>query len=798
MDEILQDVKYALRSLRRGGALIAIAVLSLAVGIGANTTIFSAVDVFMLRPLPYPDSHDLYGVYTTNSERGWTQVDFSVPDLVDLRERSQTLSVATADGGSFNLSEGDRPERLSGGTVSWNFFEVLGVHPAIGRGFTSDEEIPGQHQVAVISDGLWQRRFGRDPGTLGSTVLLDGEPHTIVGVMPPKFWYRNPNTDILVPLAISGEEARNSHYIDVLARLNPGYTQEQAQGEVERIAAQLAAEYPETNAGNGAVMITLHEATFGQGFETGTLISSIAVLFVLLIACANVANLLLTHATGRAREVAVRTALGARRIRIIRQFLTEALILSTAGALLGLGLSVFGIRGLVSVMPPWFPRIDEIGINPRVLIFTAIVAGLSAVLVGLAPALHGTRPDMVESLKEGGGRGGTAVRGTRLRKALVVGEVSLALALLVNSALLVQAFFNVRMADRGFDESDVLAFQVSLPRNSYPDTATVVSFHENLQQRLSSIPGVRSVGATTILPLQGNSGTYYWLPGEDIESDLQRKVTDWLDVTPGYLQAMDIPVVRGRGIEDSDRANTRPVILINEALAERHWPDQDPIGREIVFYSGTREIVGVVANTSVVGTSLGPRPTAYFATLQDDDRNLGWVIEADVPLETLVETVRSEIHAIDPNIPAYTIRPLGAIIDDALGGDTIMAKIMTAVALIALVLAVAGVYGVMAYSVSQRRQEMGIRMALGAQNRDVLGIVMRQGSLLALLGVVVGVAVAFGMARGLSFFLYGVNAFEPVVYGAMALVLLLAGIVATFFPARRATMVDPIVALRAE
>jgi predicted permease len=306
------------------------------------------------------------------------------------------------------------------------------------------------------------------------------------------------------------------------------------------------------------------------------------------------------------------------------------------------------------------------------------------------------------------------------------------------------------------------------------------------------------VGATSILPLQGSNGSYYWLPGEDIESDQQRKVTNWLDVTPGYLEAMDIPVLRGRGIENTDRANTRPVIVINEALAERHWPDEDPIGREIVFFSGAREIVGVFANADMTGSSIGPRPMVLFATLQDDDRSLGWVIEADVPLETLTETVRSEVRAIDPNIPAYTLRPLSAIIDDALGGDTIMAKIMTVIALIALVLAVGGVYGVMAYSVSQRRQEMGIRLALGAQNRDVIGMVMRQGSILAVLGVLVGGGVAFGMARGLSFFLFGVNAFEPMIYGAMALALLLAGIVATFFPARRATTVDPIEALRAE
>ncbi|KPK61867.1 MAG: hypothetical protein AMS21_08745 [Gemmatimonas sp. SG8_38_2] len=797
MDELWQDVKYALRSLRRGGALIAIAVLSLAIGIGANTTIFSAVDVFMLRPLPYPDSHDLYIVFTTNSERGWSQVDFSVPDLVDLRERCQTMSIATGDNSSFNLSEGDRPERLGGGVVSTNFFDVLGDQPAIGRGFTAEEEVVGRHRVAVISDGLWRRRFGGSPDILESAVLLDGEPHTIVGVMPPGFWYRTPGLDILVPLAISGEESRNSHYIDVLARVNDGFTRGQAEDEVASIAAQLAAEYPETNAGNGAALMTLHEETFGEGFETGTLISSIAVLFVLLIACANVANLLLTHAAGRDREVAVRTALGAGRIRIVRQFLTEALIVATAGAVLGLGLSVFGIRGLISVMPGWFPRVSEIGLNPRVLMFTAAVAVLSAVLVGIAPAIQATKPNTVEALKEGG-RGGTAVRGAKLRKALVVGEVSLALALLVSSALLVRGFVNLRLADRGFDESDVLAFRVSLPQPDYPDTVAAVAFHEELQERLTSLPGVRAVGATSILPLQGNSGTYYWLPGDEIESDLQRKVTNWLDITAGYFEAMDIPLVRGRGIEDSDRMNSHPVIVINEAMAQRHWPDEDPVGREIIFYSGSREIVGVVANTSVSNSSLGVQPMVYFSALQDDDRNLGWVIEADVPLETLVEPVRAEVGAIDPNIPAYTIRPLRAIIDESLGGDTIMAKIMAVVALIALVLALAGVYGVMAYSVSQRRQEIGIRMALGAQNGDVVGMVMRQGTLLAALGVAVGVAVAFAMARGLSFFLYGVNAFEPLIYSMVIVAMFAASIAATFFPAIRATQVDPIVALRAE
>jgi putative ABC transport system permease protein len=797
MEKIWQDIKYAIRSLRRGGVLIAIAVLSLAIGIGANTTIFSAVDVFMLRPLPYPDSDELYSVYTNNRERGWNRVSFSVPDFVDLRERSRTLDVAATRYTSFNLSEGDRPERLSGVQVSSNFFRMLGVQPARGRAFTLEEEVPGRHQVAIISDGLWQRRFGGDPDVLGRVVLLDGEQYTIVGVMPPKFWFLRPGTEIWVPFYITGDEHRNSHYIGVRARLRSGATPEQAQVETERIAGQLAAEYPETNAGNGAVLITLHRDVFNEGFRTGSLTATVAVLFLLLIACANVANLLLTHAAGREREVAVRTALGADRVRVVRQFLTEALILSVAGAILGLGLSVIGIRGLLSVMPGWFPRIDEIGLNPRVLGFTALVTMLSAVLVGLAPAIQNTKPNLVESLKEGG-RGGTAVRGARLRKALVVVEVSLALVLLVSSALLVRGFINIRLADRGFDENDVLAFMLALPQEDYPDSVSTIAFHTELRERLLSLPGVRSVGATTTLPLHGNSATYYWLPGEDIESDLQRKVTNVMDVSPGYFEALDIPILQGRVIEDSDRPENRRVIVINQTMAELHWPGENPLGRELTVYSGTKEIVGVVANAYYNNDVQSSRPMVYFSAFQDNDRYLDWVIETDVPPETMVESVRQEVLAIDPNLPAYNIRPLKAMIDESLGGDTIMAKIMTVVAVIALVLALAGVYGVMAYSVSQRTQEMGIRIALGAQYRDVVSMVMRQGALLALLGVVLGVVIALGVTRTLAFFLYGVSPFDPLTFAAAALVLLVAGVVATFFPARRATLVDPIIALRAE
>ncbi|MDP2481834.1 MAG: ABC transporter permease [Candidatus Palauibacterales bacterium] len=797
MTRMWQELRQSVRSLRRGGLLIAIAIFSLGIGIGSVTTIFSAVDVFMLRPLPYPESQDLLSVYTTNQDRGWTNVSFSVPDFVDFRERSQTMDVAASRGTSFNLSEGDRPERAEGRLLTWNWLRVLGVQPALGRGFTEDEEVEGQDRVALISHGLWQRRFGADPNVLGSDILLDGEPHTIVGVMPPDFWYASIFDDVWVPFPVQRDEARNSHYINVLARLREGFTPAQAADEVGRIAEQLAGEYPETNTGNGARIETLHEDIFNEGFRVGTTISSLAVLFLLLIACANVANLLLTHAVGREREMAIRSALGAGRGRIVRHFLTESLLLSFAGGLLGVLLSVVGIRSLVSVMPSWFPRVNEIGLDARVLVFTAAIVILSALLVGTAPAIQGARISTAESLKEGG-RGGTAARSGRLRKGLVIGEVSLALALLIASALLVQGFYNVRLADRGFDESDLLAFRVALPRQEYPDEAAVVAFHEELTERLEALPGVESVGATSILPSQGNNSWYYTLPGDDVKTDQDRKVTNILEITPGYFEAMDVPIVRGRGFERSDRQGTADVIVINEVLAARHWPNEEPIGREMVFGNTTSRIVGVARNTGVASTTPGELPMVYLPVNQTGRRNLAYLVESEAPFSSLIESIRAEVGAMDPDIPAYNMRPLKEIIDESLGGDTIMAKIMSVVAVIALVLALAGVYGVMAYSVSQRRQELGIRMALGARDGDVVGMILRQGTILSAIGILIGLGLAFAMARGVSFFLYGVGAFEPATYAGMAAALLLAGVVATYFPARRATHVDPVEALRAE
>jgi putative ABC transport system permease protein len=797
MDLIWQDLKYGLRALNRSRGLIALAVLSLAIGIGANSSIFSAVDVFMLRPLPYPDSEQLYTVWTNNQDRDWTQASYSVPDFVDLRERSRSMDLAAIQGATFSLSGDFEAERLSGFYVTPGFFQVLGVQPVQGRAFTEEEGTPGNERVAVITDGVWKRRFGADPEMVGSSILLDGIPHTVVGIMPEHFWFLYPNRDVWAPLAITGEEFRDSHFLTVLARNRDGFTRDQILAEAQQIMGQISAEYPETSAGHSATMTTLHEETFDEGFKSGTLIATVGVLFVLLIACANVANLLLTHAAGRDREVALRGALGAGRSRIIRQFLTEATVVALLGGFLGLGLAYLGIQGLLSIMPPEFPRTHEIGLSPRVLGYTAAITMLTGILFGLAPALNSSKTNLTDSLKEGG-RGGSGLKGGRLRKGLVVAEVALALVLLVSSALLVQGFARLRLADMGFDRTDVLTFQTLLPEAQYPDTASINSFHLQLQDRLASLPGVVSVGGTNALPLQGYSATYFVREGQDFDDMSQRAIMGYKYILPGYFESLDVPVLRGRSLKESDGPGAAPVAVINQTMAERYWADSDPLGQQIVLYSGPREIVGVVGDTKDAGADQGDLATAFMPYLQREERFMDWAVEASVPLSTLVEPARAEVAALDPGVPVYDIMPLDDLLALSMGGDLIMAKIMAVLAVIALILALGGVYGVMAYTVSQRTREMGIRLSLGAQRANVMTMVVRQGTVLALIGISIGILVGLGVTRGLARFLYGVSPFDAITFASVSGVLFIAGVVATVFPAHRATKVDPVEALRVE
>ena len=797
MDLIWQDVKYGLRSLNRSRGLIAVAILSLAIGIGANSAIFSAVDVFMRRPLPYPDADRLYTLWLTNQDRGWGQTTFTVPDYLDLKDQARTMDVAAFRGATFSLAGDFEAERLSGGYVAPEFFQVLGVGPAQGRAFTSEDGAPGANPVAIISYELWQRRFGRDPELVGTDVILDGSPRTVVGVMPPHFWFSTPDADVWTPFVFDGTERRDSYSLQVLARVRDGLDRDQGLAEARSVMGRIAEAYPETSAGHGAMMLTLHEDVFDEGFQAGTLISTVGVALVLLIACVNVANLLLTHATGREREVALRGALGAARSRIVRQFLTEATLVALAGGVLGLGVAVLGIRGLLSIMPEFFPRTHEIGLSPRVLAYTAAVTMLTGILFGLAPALHSSRGNLVTALQEGG-RAGSGARGGRLRKGLVVTEIALALVLVVSSALLVKGFARIRLADLGFDRTDVLTFQTVLPENLYKDTAAVAGFYTDLQRRIAAIPGVRAVGGATALPLQGTGGTWYVLGNEDFEDTAARKPVSFKYVLPAYFESLDVPLLRGRSLQERDRVGSPRVVVINQTLARLHWPDSDPIGQQIVLGSGPRQIVGVVADTRDEGADSEQLAMMFMSAYQSRQPLMDWAVEADVPLATLVEPVRAQVRAADPNVPAYDVMPFDDLIEQSLGGDLIMAKIMGALAVIALILALGGVYGVMAHTVSQRTREMGIRLSLGAQRSGVMSLVVRQGAALALLGIAIGVVVAAVTAQGLSRFLFGVSPFDPLTFTLSSAALLVAGVLATLFPAQRATKVDPAITLRTE
>ncbi|HET9982387.1 MAG TPA: ABC transporter permease [Longimicrobiales bacterium] len=795
MESFFRDLRYAVRSLARSPGLVAAAVLSLALGIGANTTIFSAIDVFIFRPLPYPHAERIVNVWTTNASRGWQWAPASMPDALEWRARAHTLDVAPSYGATFNMG-GERPERFEGARVGWNYFRVLGVAPAMGRIFLPEEETKGRDRVVVISNELWRRRFAGDPGIVGRTLLINGERHTVVGVMPPGFRTVG-ESDVWAPLGLDGKEARDTRYVRAMARLRPGSTFEAAQAEIAGVASQLAAQYPEDQ-GNGARIVTLRDDLYDATFRRATMIVSAAVLFVLLIACANVANLLLARAASREKEIALRTALGAGRLRLARQFLIESSLLGLAGGALGLLLSVWGIRGLVAIMPPEFFGVERIGIDGRVLAFTIGISLAAGLLFGTAPAIQAASPNLKESLTEGGRGATVGFRRGRLRAALVVTEIALALVLLVSAGLLVKSYLGMRRTDLGFEPRHVVTFRVSLPQSTYGDSTRAIAFYDQLLQRVRAVPGVQAAGASTTLPMRGSNSSTYWIDGQPEPPDAEKSLVPFRVVTPGYLEAMRIRVVRGRPLTDQDRTGAAPVLVVNESFARRHWAGGDPIGRRVAFTAGAREIVGVVRDTRDFGPDDDAPAVVYLPELQSGARTLSVAVRSDRDPGSLIPALRAEVQALDADQPIYDAGTMEEIVVRSIAGDTIMGRLLSLFAGIALVMAVMGVYGVMAYSVAQRTREVGVRMALGAQPRDIVRLVLRQGTFLAGLGILIGLLVAAGVTRLLAAFLHGVSAFDPLTFGLVSVSLAAAALLASLLPARRATRVDPLVALQTE
>jgi putative ABC transport system permease protein len=797
MDALRQDLRYAMGSLRRAPFVYVLAALSLAVGIAANSAIFSAVDVFLFRPLPYEGAERIVRVHGTNEERGWTETDVSLPNLLDLRAESDVVDLAVFSGESYNVSTSDRPVWLPGMRVSHNYFDVLAVQPALGRVFLPEEERAGADGVVVLTHGAWQT-LGGDPSMVGATVLVDAAPRTVVGVLPESFRVMGSDVRMFTPLGVTGEEHRGSQSYNGIGRIRDGATMDEARSELSRIAAGLEELYPETNRSLGVQVITLQDDLFDETFRLASTIVTVAVLFVLLIACVNVANLLLARAADRGREIAVRAALGAERFRISRQLFLESLVLAAVAGIGGLLLSIWGIRGLVSIMPPYFPRVEEIGLDGRVVAFTAVIALGAGVLFGLVPAIQASRPDLRGALGEGARGGGAGEARARLRRGLVVAEIALAMVLLVSAGLMIRGYVHVRSIDPGFRTEDVLTFRTALPAARYDSAAETTAFFRDAVTRLGALPGVERAGAAQVIPWAGSWNTYYSIPGEPEVELASRPIARYFSITPGFLETLEIEVLSGRGFTEADREDATLVALVSRNLAELHWPDEDPVGRQVELSSGPREIVGVVEDTHTNRPDEAPPRTIYLAAAQTAPAAMTFVVRAERDPGALAGAARSAIAGIDPDQPIYSVQTYERIIEFNIGGEIIIAQLLGIFAVIALLLAVVGVYGVLAYSVTQRTRELGIRGALGADRGDLVRMVVRQGTVLGVVGVGIGLVLAALSSRALSVFLFGISALDPLVFAAVTAALLMAAVTASWLPARRAAAVEPIVALRAE
>jgi len=807
---ILRDVRYGLRLLGAKPGFAAVALLTLALGIGANTAIFSVVRGVLLMPLPYPDPDRIVTVHGQLLKYGLTDLSTSEPELADYRARATSFESLAAyyDSGRFNVAGGEGPEFAAGALVSADLFKVLGVQPALGRAFTAAEDAPGIARVVVLSDGFWRRRFAADRGVLGQTIVLNNRPGTIVGVMPPGFDFPSPAVNLWVPLQLdpANPDNRGSHYLSLVARLRPGTTLSQASSEMATLAKRMGDEspggYPYAVSGWGIWLRPLHEQIVGD-VRPALLVLFGAVACVLLIACANVANLLLARAASRQREIALRAAVGAGRGRIVRQLLTEAVVLAAGGGVLGLLLAFWGTDALLAMAPAAMPRQGDIRIDGVALCFTAGLALFTAMLFGALPAIQLTRGDLHESLKDGA-RASLGRHGRRIGNALVVSEVALALVLLVAAGLMIRSFSQLLAVDPGYDPRGVLTGRVFLPGASYPEGHQQAGFADRVLERLQALPGVTAAGVVSQLPLGGpySSGT---IAVEDHKGDPQNQdvETDLTGVSADYFTAMDIPILRGRAFTAQDTAKSAGVVIVDEAMARRFWPDRDPLGRRVKLGSQSSTlpwltVVGVARTVKQFGLDTDGREQVYFPFAQFPAQELALVLRTPGDPGVLGDSLRAAVLAVDPAQPVFDLRPMEALVSDSLARSRFSMALLLTFSGVALVLAAVGIYGVMACAVSQRSHEIGVRMALGAQAAEIFRLVLRQSALLAAGGVLLGILGAFAATRLLDALLFRVSAFDPATYAAVAALLVATTMLAGYLPARRATRVDPIAALRCE
>ncbi|MEO8050447.1 MAG: ABC transporter permease [Acidobacteriota bacterium] len=823
MPTLWADLRYAVRMLRKSAAFTAVAVAALALGIGANTAIFTVVNAVLLNPLPYPQPDLIMklGRKFTNGV-GYSN---SIPKYFAWRRNQAFDAMALYDFGSLgmNLGTSSPPDQIKAAHVSAEYFKVFGGSPVTGRGFTDTEDLPKGPQAAVITYGLWQSRFGGDRGVIGRTVLLNGSPFPVVGVLPPGFIPQPEAADVLLPMQADPDSTNQGHYLSVAGRLKPGVTQAVAQAQLTASGEQFRRDYPKwMDANEGVAVVPMREAMVGD-VRPALLILSGAVALVLLIACANVASLLLARASVRQRELAIRGAVGATRMRVVRQMLTESMVLAALGGVFGFALGAWGVRELLALVPGNLPRLTDAAGNHasvplldwQVAAFTMGVALLTGLLFGTFPALQASRADLSSHLKESSGRSGTALRHNRVRSMLVVSEVALALVLLVGAALLIRTFAGLQNAKSGIEPRGVLTLQTSLAGSNYATTVKVDTFSTQAVQRIEALPGVEAAASAIVLPIQGGVDLPFAIAGKPPAKGDYNGDEQWRSVSPHYFQVFRIPLLRGRSFSETDTGNASRVVIINEAMAKRYWKSEEPIGQVITIGHGLgpqfedppRQIVGIVGTVRENGLKKADQGVMYIpqsqvpegiTALSNSILPLSWAVRTATGPMTMRAPVERELWAVDGQLPISRERTMEQVVADTVSRQSFNMLLLSIFAGVALVLAAIGIYGLMSYAVEQRTQELGIRMALGADRSHVLRLVMAQGVKLAVGGVSLGLALAWALTRLISSLLFGVKASDPTTFGLVAAILAAVALAAAYVPARRATTIDPMIALRYE
>jgi putative ABC transport system permease protein len=811
MKSLFQDLRFGLRMLRKNYIFTAVAVLTLAVGIGANTAIFSLVNAVLLRQLPYRNAERLVWIWATRTDRD--KAFYSIPNFIDTRDRSQSFEnlAAFANWGANLTGNGD-PERLQGVRLSAHAFQMLGVEAATGRTLTAADDDPGNPRVVMLSNGLWQRRFGGNPNVIGQKLTLNGDTYTVVGALPPHFTIPNAVIEVATALRMETDPRRGergSNFLRVFGRLKDGVTVTQARADLATVTTRLREQYPDNVKLTAPNVQPLRDEVVG-GYRKALWLLLGAVGMALLIACANLANMLLARATARRKEIAIRAALGATRSRLARQMLTESLLLAVVGGALGMILAVTGRDLLLALSPADLPRGGEVVIDGRILLFSLALSFLAGIVFGLAPALQATKTDLNAELKEGrhSGSGGSS----RLRDALVIAEVALSMAMLVGAGLLIRSFAHLQSVSPGFETGKLLTAQLSLPAASYAQAEAVSVFYDRLAARLTSLPGVEAVGAASALPLSGiNARTEFTISGRPPVTPADTPAAQDRWVSPGYFHTMRIPLVEGREFTEGDHERAAGVAVIDETLARRHWPGASPLGAHLLLDYGTREkprdfeIVGVAGNVKHVGLNEEPTATLYAplpqippSAVSARAANLSIVVRGGAETQALATGVRRELQMVDPQVATSSPRTMSQFLAATVAARRFNMALLSVFAGAAMLIAAAGLYAVVSYSVTQREREIGIRIALGANRGEMFRLVVGQGLKLAVGGVATGLGATLVLTRLMSSMLFEISAADPLTLAGVAALLTVVTLLACAFPARRATKVDPMIALRRE